>query len=237
MDGWVSIHRKITQWQWYSDANTARVFIHLLIMANHTDGFYQGYPVKRSQRVTSPDKLAIELGLSRQKVRTALDKLVSTNEITIKATTKFSVITIEKYDFYQQEQKTLTNKTTSKSTNKQPSNNHQITTNNNDNNEKNEKQNKTPLELAIDEFKQFRVTIKKPMSELAVNKLITTLDKLSDSDDEKIEILDQSIVQGWSGVFPLKNKQQSPQSKPQQKHPHAVQPADPIRIERSAKWD
>ena len=33
MSGWIKLHRKITEWEWYSDANTFRVFMHLLLTA------------------------------------------------------------------------------------------------------------------------------------------------------------------------------------------------------------
>ena len=64
--------------------------------------------------------LAANTGLSRQQVRTALNKLVLTNEITIKSTNRFSLVTIENWSSYQFENETSTNKSTNKSTNNQP---------------------------------------------------------------------------------------------------------------------
>ena len=32
--GWISLYRKFTEWEWYTDANTMRVFLHLLLKAN-----------------------------------------------------------------------------------------------------------------------------------------------------------------------------------------------------------
>lgn len=37
MEGWISLYRKILNWEWYSDANTFRLFIHLLLQANHEE--------------------------------------------------------------------------------------------------------------------------------------------------------------------------------------------------------
>lgn len=131
MSTWVKFHRKIEQWEWYTDANTFRVFFHLVLKANWEDGKWKGYDVKRGQRVTSPDKIATELGLTRQKVRTALDHLISTNEITIETTNKFTVITVANYESYQSKEKELTSKTpTNKQTNNKQAN-QQITTNKN----------------------------------------------------------------------------------------------------------
>lgn len=62
-------------------------------------------------------------------IRTALNKLKLTNEITIRITSEFSYITINNYDRYQR----ITNGATSK----QPASNQQVTTTNNVNNDNN----------------------------------------------------------------------------------------------------
>jgi predicted phage replisome organizer len=54
-------------------------------------------------------------------------------------------------------------------------------------------------------FIEFRKSIKAKMSDHAINLLLKNLDKLTESDNEKIEILNQSIVNGYKGVFPIKN--------------------------------
>jgi hypothetical protein len=58
---------------------------------------------------------------------TALDKLKSTNEITVEATNRFSVITVVNWDEYQFYSEKQTNKKTKPLTVQQPSNNQQIT--------------------------------------------------------------------------------------------------------------
>ena len=60
------------------------------------------------------------------------------------------------------------------------------------------------LENAIKDFIDMRKTIKKPMTTKALELLIKNLEKLTNSEDEKIEILNQSIVHGWQTVYPLK---------------------------------
>ena len=99
--GWVKLDRKILSWEWFTDSNTLSVFIYLLLSANHKDGKWQGIDVLKGQHITSVEKIAVNTGLSRQNVRTVLKKLVNTGEITIKATNKFSLITIVKWAFYQ----------------------------------------------------------------------------------------------------------------------------------------
>ena len=84
--GWISVNRKIIDWEWYKNANTSRIFIHLLLMVNHEDGRWQGIDIKRGQTVTSPKAISEKLNISIQGVRTSINKLKSTGELTIKTT-------------------------------------------------------------------------------------------------------------------------------------------------------
>ena len=129
--GWIKIHRSILEWEWIDDVNTFAVFMYLLVKANHRENTWKRIIVPRGTVITSQDSIANKLGLTRQKVRTALRNLQTTNELTIKATNNYSAISICNYDTYQL-QKDL------KQPLKQPSDNHQtntpITTNKNDKN-------------------------------------------------------------------------------------------------------
>ncbi len=107
--GFIKIDRKLTGWRWYRDANTFRVFFHLLLTANYESHDFENITVQRGQRVASRAALASELGISEQSVRTALRHLESTGEITSSGTSKFTVITINNYDKYQSVTSTLTN--------------------------------------------------------------------------------------------------------------------------------
>jgi predicted phage replisome organizer len=66
------------------------------------------------------------------------------------------------------------------------------------------------LNQAIMEFMEFRKSIKKPMTDRAVALLITKLNGMTSYIPEQIEIINQSIMNGWQGVFPLKNEQAQP---------------------------
>lgn len=128
MIGWIKIHRQILDWEWYSDNNSFRVFMHLILKANHKEKRYKGIELKSGSVITSRDILAFETGLSVQQIRTALDKLKSTNEITIETSSKGTIIQVVKYEKYQL--------TTSESTNEQPTSNQQVTTNKNEKKER-----------------------------------------------------------------------------------------------------
>lgn len=99
--GFIKIDRGILDWEWYSDINTTRLFIHLILKANWKDGRFQGQEIKRGSFVTSYPKLAEETELTVNQVRTSLSKLKSTGEITVKSQSKFSVITVKNYCLYQ----------------------------------------------------------------------------------------------------------------------------------------
>lgn len=99
---WIKLHQKFVDWEWYKDTNTKVVFIHCLLKANWRDGKYQGIDVPRGSFITGRKKLAKELNLTEQQIRTTLEHLKSTNEITIKSTKQFSIITIKNYETYQQ---------------------------------------------------------------------------------------------------------------------------------------
>jgi hypothetical protein len=131
MSGWIKIHRQILEWEWYSDNNTFRLLMHLILKANHKEKRYRGIELKVGSVITSRDILAIEIGLSVQQVRTSLDKLKSTNEITIKTSSQGTIIEVVNYIKYQ----VVTNEPTKE----QPKDNQQVTTNKNEKNEKNER--------------------------------------------------------------------------------------------------
>jgi len=148
-NGWIKIHRSLTTWQWYQDANTMRVFLHILLKANHKAKKWQGNDVDRGQLITSYGHLAEELNLSVQNVRTAISKLKSTGELTIKSTSRFTLITLCNYDTYQGED-LPTNKPANKQSNKRLTNDQQTTNNNQEcKNEKNEK--KKGKEVLVEE--------------------------------------------------------------------------------------
>ena len=74
------------------------------------------------------------------------------------------------------------------------------------------------LNQAILSFIDFRKSIKKPMTDHAVDLLIKKLNEMSPSIEDQIEIINQSIMNGWQGVFPLKDQGRSAQSVKQPNH-------------------
>lgn len=146
MEGWIKVYRKLVDWEWYKDTNVKVVFLHLLLTANHKERQWKGQTILRGQKLTSIENLARDVSLTIQQTRTALKKLKSTNEITIKTTNKNTLITIENFNNYQTEieenNKQNNTQINNLVTNNQQTNNKQITTNKNEKNVKNDKNEK-----------------------------------------------------------------------------------------------
>lgn len=62
------------------------------------------------------------------------------------------------------------------------------------------------LQETIFDFIEMRKSIKKPMTERAVKILINKLPRLSNSVDCQIKILEQSIINNWTDIYPVKNE-------------------------------
>lgn len=128
MEGFIKLYRSLLDWEWYVDTNTRLVFIHLLLNANWEESKYKGYDVPKGGLVVGLNSLSESIGISVQSVRTALNHLKSTGEITIKSTNKFSIITIANWEKYQGFSEEVTSKPTGEITNNQQTTNKQLTT-------------------------------------------------------------------------------------------------------------
>lgn len=130
INGWISLHRKSIKWKWYKDPFVKAVFYHCLLMANHEDGFWRKYEVKRGELITSREKIAIANGLSIQQVRTCLSKLESTNDLKVETTNHYTKVIVVNYDKYQTNNSSIpTSTSTQNVTNKSTSKNEDISTN------------------------------------------------------------------------------------------------------------
>lgn len=74
---------------------------------------------------------------------------------------------------------------------------------------------RSPLEIAMDDFAKARKAMKKPLTVKARELTLLELEKLAPGDDAmKVAIINQSIQRGWQGVFPLKeDEQRKPKTK------------------------
>lgn len=60
------------------------------------------------------------------------------------------------------------------------------------------------LRETLSDFIKMRKAKKKPMTDRALSMLLKKLDELSQNEDEKIRILEESILHTWDTVYPLK---------------------------------
>lgn len=229
--GFITLYRKIVDWEWYSDANVFRVFTHLILTANWEPRKWKGVPVKRGQKITSIQHMAEETGLTEQSVRTAIKKLKLTGEITTKATNRYTLVTLTNYDFYQDKENQLTNKTTSNLTNEQQTTNKQLTTTKQLNKEtiktinkdhvatscdasvKKEKKPDVVVEIpeglntpeflqAWKEWQSYRKQTRKTLTEFTIKKQLGFLASIGVVD--AIISINESIKNGYTGLFPVK---------------------------------
>ncbi len=198
--GFVVLHRKITEWEWYSDTNTFRVFLHLLLTANHKPSKFRGFEVGRGQIIIGRKALAENLNLTEREVRTAIEHLKTTGELTIKTTNRFSIATLTKYWVYQDKKPKTTSQTTSQTTDKRPTNDQQTTTSKQCNNINNENKENKGESTVIDSIEKLDpandVSYLAPSRAMIIhNELLKALGKIQVSPEE-IMIAEQLIAIG-----------------------------------------
>jgi len=136
------------------------MLLHLMLEAQYQDGYYMGVEIKRGQLATGRKQLSADTGLSEREVRTCLDRLVNDQQIVIKTTNRFSIITICNYDSWQCNEKVNDQQTTSQTPqNDQPNDHIQISKINNkdkeeDTNVSKKKESESELEKQFETFRR-----------------------------------------------------------------------------------
>lgn len=164
--GYIALHRKLLNWEWFTDVNVCHLFIYCLLRANYKPAKWRGFKIGRGEFITSLNHISIDTGLSVQQVRTALDKLKNTDVITKKQQGSNTLISIKNYSQYQESNKQDNNEITTyqQTINKEVTTNNKDNKNNKDNNvisinaEKNKKSDPY-INPVINEFKNQHVKI------------------------------------------------------------------------------
>ena len=106
--GWISVHRQIwdNEYLWDDKPFTrGQAWIDLLLLVNHEEKNVlidkKMVSVERGQAITSLRKLGDRWGWSRTKVSDFLNSLLTLQMAKIESDTKKTVVTIEKYSFFQ----------------------------------------------------------------------------------------------------------------------------------------
>ena len=198
----VKIYKKMLDWEWYDDINTKVLFLHCLLKANWQAGSWHGIRYEPGQFITSLPTLAEETKLSIHQVRVALEHLKMTGEVADKGHSKYRMITINNWSQYQSGGRQVADKR--QTSGRQVASDKEYK-------ELKELKNKyykdDRLDSAFADYVLMRKDIKKPMTDRAIELAIKKLDKLSGGNtDAAIEIINQSIMGGWQGRYPLKGK-------------------------------
>lgn len=146
MEGYIKLNRQVMSWEWYTDNNTFKIFIHCLLKANHKKAKWRGILIERGCFISSYSNLAKETGLTVRQVRTALNHLQMTGEVTKSKKSKYTLFKVSNYSRYQTSDK-VTAKQNDKQGDKLATRLRQgcdkvVTTNKNDKNDKNDKKSK-----------------------------------------------------------------------------------------------
>lgn len=211
-DGWIKLHRKILDNPLVmKDAEHLAVWVFLLLHASHKEYnvIFDGKrtTLRPGQLITGRKSIASELGMNESKVRRILESFENDQQIDQQKTNKNRLISLLNWESYQ----IFDQQNDQQVTNKRPTSDQQVTTNKNIKNNKNERniyKDSPKLNSAIESFIDYRKN-NKPMSKNEIDELIKKLDEMTDSEDEKIRILNQSIKRGWIGIFPIKEKKKN----------------------------
>jgi DNA-binding transcriptional MocR family regulator len=183
-----------------------QVFIYCLLRANHQKRQWRGIDIAPGQFVTSYSHMADDLNCGVQRIRTAIKRLKSTRELTSKSTNKYSIITICNYSTYQILDDE-NNQPANKPANKQLTSNQQAT--NNKQECKKEKKEQLPygepFSATWKDWQQFRKEKKQKLTPTSISRQLKKLSAYN-SESIAIAVLEQSMTNGWAGLFDLKDK-------------------------------
>lgn len=143
---------------------------------------------------------AKDLAMSVQNIRTCVQYLSKHENLTIKSTNKFSIITIVNWGIYQQQDEENNQQYNKRLTSKQPASNQQVTTNKNVENGKNEKKPPIPPTGADGDFSAFWDAYPKKKAKQAALKTWTNLSKKKALPDISVileAIQKQRSTQDW----------------------------------------
>lgn len=103
--GFALLHRKIMDVPFYKDAEAAHLWVHLLLRANHEKTLVStdvgDVVCERGEFITGRNTLAMETGLTADRVKSLLRKFQNLGMITTKSNNRFTVLKVVKYDEYQ----------------------------------------------------------------------------------------------------------------------------------------
>lgn len=177
MEGFIQLHKKICDWEWYTDIPTCKLFFHILLKCNYKEASWKGIKINPWEFITSLEHLSLETWLSKQQIRTSIEKLKKTWEITHESTNNYTTLALNNWASYNtQDNKRITNE--------QQTDNKRITTTNKEYKEKKEyKENNTETDTIV--------------SSQAIVHLDNKLDKRNQGTQRIIDIVTDAVQIEW----------------------------------------
>ncbi len=190
--GFIKLYRSMLKWEWYDDINVKVLFLHLLLKANYETKRWRGIEIRRGELITSTNQLSKETGLTEQQIKTCIAKLKKTGEITSKATSKFTLIHIENYGFFQSQEQQSNQQNNHQIDNDQLANNQQATNKQQTNNQQvtNKQQTNNQQVTTTKEIKEYK--------EIKENKELKELKETEE--EEKKETVYQLIADMYNAT-------------------------------------
>lgn len=207
--GFIKVWRKTVDAGWLQNHKLCAFWLWCLLKATHKEydlivGCQQVH-LMPGDFVFGLNKASEELAMSIRSIRTIINFLKKSQNLTIKTTNKFSIISIVNWDIYQQTETTIDTQN-----DKLPTSYRQATDNKQECKEHKNVKNNIISDFILpekikketwDAYLEMRKVIKKPATEHAKKLIIKKL--LSMTDDPNL-VLEQSIQNSYQGVFPLK---------------------------------
>lgn len=118
---WLKLHRSILDSEQFQDPWICKLWIWCLCRANHCSNSFAGTEIPRGSFVTGRIAAADELKVSPSRVYRGLDSLQRMGCITVKSNNRFTIVTVCKYETYQDAFRA------ERTTDEQPTNNQRTT--------------------------------------------------------------------------------------------------------------
>jgi hypothetical protein len=207
--GYVKLWRKLIDAGWLKQPKLCAFWIWCLLKASHKEMDiivgYQTVHLMPGDFVFGRHKASEELEMSERSIRTNLDFLEKSQNVTIKTTNKYYIISIINWQVYQSEELTNDQQNDQPLTSKRPASDHKQ--------ECKELKNVKNTNIGVfilpekikkevwEAYLEMRRSIKKPATKHAQNLIIKKL--MAMKDDPNL-VLEQSIVGSWQSVYELK---------------------------------
>lgn len=216
--GYIKLWRKIFDTGLQREHSTFIVWVWLLCNVTRKPLSYiargEMIHLEPGEIVIGRKRIAEELSMGEQSVRTALKNLRNWENVTIRSTNRYSILKVINWDVYQEEERTTNQQSNQELTKSQPRANQELTTKQEVKKDKNVKKKASEGPPALPEwidpeiwkdFHEFRIRIKAPLTNRAITDLVADLQKLKDQGHSPNDVIRQSIKRGWRGVFPLRD--------------------------------